>query len=67
MQCDAALLEGHVALRPEGMARGTECGDPQGALAYADVTREEARVIARTALQGAANAGTSGGGGVGGG
>jgi len=65
MQRDAALLEGDVALRTEGMVRGTECGETQGALAHADVTREEARVIARTALQDAANAGTSGDGGVG--
>ena len=35
------------------MARGTEWGETQSALAHADVTREEAQVIARTALQNA--------------
>lgn len=61
MQCDTALLEGDVALRREGMARGTEWRETQAVLAHADLTREEARVIARAALEDAADADASGG------
>jgi hypothetical protein len=59
MDCDTSLLEGDVALRPEGTVRLTKYRERQGILARADVTR----VITRTALQDAAHAVASGGGG----
>ena len=61
MQCDAALLEGDVTLRRERMARGTEWRETKAVLAHANLTREEARVIARAALEDAAHTDASGG------
>jgi len=65
MQCNTTLLEGNVALRREGMARSTECGETRSVLAHADIARKEAGVIARTALEDTAYAGASGVGGSG--
>lgn len=57
MQGNAALVEGDIALHREGVARGTERGN---VLAYTDVAREEARVVAGASLEDAAHAGGGG-------
>lgn len=55
MQRNAALLKGMVTLHRKGMARCTERGERRSALAHANVTREEARVVTCAAFEEAAH------------
>jgi len=57
MQRETPLVEADVALRREGVSRGPEGGETRSVLAHADLVREEAGVVARAALEGAAHAG----------
>jgi len=61
MQRDAALVEGNITLHREGMAGSSEHGETRGILANADAPREEARVVARAALEDATHPGGRGG------